>query len=134
MKKLLFLLMMPILCYGQYKPLSQSEIKEKYPNTVCTYYDNDFNSLFNGSGYDKNHPDASLVHEYICNNFSGDFFMSSCYEEHLRVDNVGNLTPLYDQIKTESRKVVARFYWSENGKLNKTICWNENGEEIDCSN
>jgi len=82
----------------------------------------------------KNHPDASLVYDYVCNHFSGDFFMSSCYEEHFRVDNVGNLIPIYDQIKTESNKVAVRFYWSDNGELTKTICWNENGEEIDCSN
>ena len=126
--------MMPVLCFGQYKPLSELEVKEKYPNTGCAYFDNDGEMLFNGGNYEKNHPDASLVNDYICNHFSGDFFMSSCYEEHFKVDNVGNLTPIYDQIKTESNKVVARFYWSENGELNKTICWNENGEEIDCSN
>ena len=123
--------MMPVLCFGQYKPLSQTEIKEKYPNTACGYFGNG-ELLFNGGDYDKNHPDASLANEYICTSFSGDMFMSSCYEEHFKFDTIGNLKPIYDQIKTESNKVVARFYWSDGGQLTKTICWNENGEEIDC--
>ncbi len=45
--------MMPVLCFGQYKPLSESEVKEKHPNTGCGYYDIDGEMLFNGGNYDK---------------------------------------------------------------------------------
>jgi len=135
MKKILFIIALFTTCivFGQYKPLSPELIKEKYPNGACAYWDINSNMLFNGGDYDKNHPDAHIVKNYICNHFSGDFFMSSCYEEHYKVDVNGNIEPIYDQIKTETNKIVARFYWSNDGKLSSTICWDEEGNEIDCN-
>ena len=91
MKKLLLtLLCLPIIGFGQ-TLLTYDDIREAYPNVIGTYHDVDGEMLFDGKGYDQNHPDTKRIDHYIYLCFSGDLLESDAVTITLKAGEDGLL-------------------------------------------
>ena len=101
-------------------PLSDSELRKKFPKGVCGYYDKDDNMLFEGGHFDINHEDVSKVAFYECTLFSGELFNSSCYIQTFEADRFGNnKKPLRVLLRDKDRFNLCEAEYNSDGTITK---------------
>ena len=120
MKKLLLLIIIPFLSFGQEPSLSTplltiNDLLDSYPNAVAGYYDNNGDMLFDGGEFDSESLDVHKVDQYRALLFSGELFNSSAAKVIFWAFPDGKTKFHSVEFVTENNESIFMFYKGKGG-------------------